>query len=77
MSWLRVALAGSLVTPTCQHAIPKLHGCALGALVLPVTHVVTPTCFIHCFQVFQCHYMRYLYTLFGDQPPKYILDAGQ
>ncbi|KAI7839152.1 hypothetical protein COHA_007155 [Chlorella ohadii] len=27
-------------------------------------------------QVFQCHYMRYLYTLFGDQPPKYILDAG-
>ena len=27
-------------------------------------------------QIFQCHYLRYLYVLFGDEPPKYILDAG-
>lgn len=29
-------------------------------------------------QIFQCHYLRYLYALFDDgEPPKYILDAGQ
>jgi predicted O-methyltransferase YrrM len=28
-------------------------------------------------QIFQCHYLRYLYALFEDEePPKYILDAG-
>ncbi|KAL4857493.1 Glycosyltransferase family protein 64 protein C5 [Chlorella vulgaris] len=27
-------------------------------------------------QVFQYHYMRYLYTLFAEEPPQYILDAG-
>lgn len=27
-------------------------------------------------QVFRCHYMRYFYSLFEQQPPKYILDAG-
>lgn len=38
-------------------------------------HRVAPASRV-CLQVFQCHYMRYLYTLFGEQPPKYILDAG-
>lgn len=28
-------------------------------------------------QIFQCHYLRYVYALFeDDDPPKYILDAG-
>ena len=29
-----------------------------------------------CLQIFQLHYMRFLYTLFGKNEPKYILDAG-
>lgn len=41
-----------------------------------------PTCTQHPhphipLQVFQYHYMRYLYTLFADKPPQYILDAGE
>ena len=33
---------------------------------------------VHCclLQIFQLHYMRFLYTLFGKNEPKYILDAG-
>ena len=54
--------------PAAAAQQPRLFGC---------DDLVLSCCPQPAVQIFQCHYLRYVYALFeDDDPPKYILDAG-
>ena len=60
----------------CSSATTGDHPC-LSIVPEPTMTRPAPLSCAPVLQVFQCHYMRYLYTLFAGQEPRYILDAGK
>lgn len=72
-STLGPLLSGTAHRMPCRH---NLSSARASCCSYPVNFRLGTTDFQVFQQVFQFHYMRYLYTLFADQPPQYVLDAG-